>query len=366
MSTDKINVVVVGGGVIGCCTAYFLAHAGAKVTLLERGPLCSESSSAAAGLAAVSTREGFLLPLAQESLRLLSELKTELEIDIELARRGSLTLLRTKEELDKQRTFVEKQREKGIDIQLLDPKSALEMEPRVSPGILGAVYSPIDCSLNPYATTLAFGRAARRLGANILTGVDVTSLKTEGGRVCGAVTRNGEIAGDLVVVAAGAWSPSLTQSVGLELPIEPSRGQILVTEPMAPLSRSTIKNTGHIYICPTKRGNSVIGSMTEKVGFNKQLTPEKLREYLAEAAELMPSLRDVRILRAWAGLRPLTADNLPFLGPVPGYEGLILAAGHSRLGILLSAATSKIVADFITTGTTSFPMDPFSTTRFAA
>lgn len=366
MSTDKMNVVIVGGGVIGCCTAYLLTRAGARVTLLERGPLCSESSSAAAGLAALSTREGLLLPLAQESLRLLSELKAELETDIELVQRGSLTLLLTEEELSKQRTFVEKQREKGIEIQLLDAKSALEMEPRVSPEILGAIYSPIDCTANPYATTLAFGRAARRLGANIMTGVEVTNLKSEGGRVRAAVTRDGEIAGDLVVVAAGAWSPALTRSIGLNLPIEPSRGQILVTEPMAPLSRRTIKNTGHIYICPTIRGNSVIGSMTEKVGFNKQLTPEKLREYLSEAAELMPSLRGVRILRAWAGLRPLTADNLPFLGPVSGYEGLILAAGHSRLGILLSAATSKIVADFITTGTASFPMEPFSATRFAA
>ena len=364
MSSDRVNAVIVGGGVIGCCTAYYLARAGARVTLLERGPICSEASSAAAGLNLVSTREGLLLSLAQKSLRLLRSVQQELETDLGLVQRGSLTLLRSEDELRQQRAFVERQRQKGLDVRLLDRETALEMEPVASPEILGAVYSPIDCSSNPYATTLAFARGARRLGVDIRTGIEVTGLKAEGGRVRSALTRDGEVAGDFVVVAAGAWSPLLTRTVGLDLPVEPSRGQIVVTEP-ARLTGRVIKNTGHIYVCPTARGNYVIGSMTERVGFDKGLTADRLRDYVSEAADLVPSLRSVRVLRAWAGLRPLSPDNLPFLGPVPGIDGLILAAGHSRLGILLAAATSKMVADLVTTGAADFPLEPFSATRFA-
>ncbi len=372
MPADRVNVVVVGGGIIGCCTAYFLARAGARVTLLERGSLCSEASSAAAGLAGVSNRDGLLLSLAQESLRLLDQAGQELGTDFGLRRRGSLMLLRTEEELREQQAFVEKQRGRGVDIRLLDRETALEMEPAASPEILGAVYSPLDCSISPYAATLAFGQAARRLGADLRPGVEVTALKAEGfgrarghvQRVRAALTREGEVAGDLVVVAAGAWSPSLTRTIGLDLPIEPSRGQIVVTEPLPSLTRAVVKDTGHIYLCPTERGNYVIGSMTEKVGFNKQLTAHRLRDYVSEGAALVPALAGARVLRAWAGLRPLSPDNTALLGPVEGYEGLVLATGHSRLGILLSAVTSKIVADLITTGRADFPLESFNPLRF--
>lgn len=365
MSADRVNVVVVGGGVIGCCTAYYLARAGAQVTLLERHSLCSESSSAAAGLASVSNKGGLLLALVQESLRLMRQAAREFDVDFQLIPRGSLILLRREEEVSQQQAFVEKQRQAGMDIHLLDRQQALELEPHVSSHILGAVYSPVDCGVNPYALTVAYGRAARGLGASIRTGVEVTALRTEGGRVRAAVTADGEVAGDILVVAAGAWTPLLTRTVGLDLPIEPSRGQILITQPVPAITRTIVRDTGHIYVNPTDRGNYALGSMTEKVGFNKELTPQKLREYLGEAAELVPSLSDVRITRAWAGLRPLTADSQPFIGHVEGYEGLVVAAGHSRTGICFSAVTGKMVADLITSGDAGHPLDLFDLKRFS-
>ena len=180
-----------------------------------------------------------------------------------------------------------------------------------------------------------------------------------------ALTHDGEVAGDVVVMAAGAWSPLITRTIGLDLPVEPSRGQILITEPVPPIIRRTVKNTGHIYILPTARGNYVIGSMTERMGFNKQLTPERLREYVQEAIDLVPELEKARMMRSWAGLRPLSPDNQPLLGEVDGYSGLILATGHSRLGILTSAVSGKMVADLVTTGKTDFPLEPFRPGRFA-
>ncbi len=365
MSADRVNVVIVGGGVIGCSIAYRLSKTGARVTVLERGPLCSEASSAAAGLCTVSTREGLLLDLTRESLRLMGEASLELDLDFELRRGGSLALLRTEKEVAEQRTFVEKQRQNGVDIQILDRETTLEAEPAANPAILGSVYSPLDGTVNPFQLTLAMATGARRYGAVFRTGVEVIALKAQDGRVDAAVTRDGEVAGDLVIMAAGAWTPLLTRTIGLDVPIEPSRGQLLITEPRQELTSLTVKNTGHIYLCPTIRGNRVIGSMTEKVGFNKRLTPEKLSEYLREAQELVPALGQAKILRSWAGLRPLSPDNLALLGPVPGYEGLIMASGHSRLGILYSAVTSKMVADLITTGHADFPLEPFNPLRFA-
>jgi len=366
MSSDKINVVVVGGGAIGCSIAYYLAQAGARVSLLERGPLCGESSAAAAGLLSVSNKDGLMLTLVQESLRLMAELSEDHGIDFELAARGNLVLLRTEEELRRQRAFVEKQRQSGMDIHFLDPKAALEMEPALSPDILGASYSPMDAAVNPYALTLAFGAAARRLGVTIRTGVEVTALKSEGGRVSTAVTSEGEVAGDILVVAAGAWTPMLTRTVGLDLPIEPSRGQILVTQPQGPMIRTIVRDAGHMYVNPTARGNYVIGSMTERVGFDKRLTRARLRDYVAEAANLVPAVAGMRIARAWTGLRPLTPDSQPILGKVEGYDGLILAAGHSRTGICFSAITGKMLANLITTGDAGYPMDAFSIERLAA
>lgn len=365
MSADRINVVVVGGGIVGCAAAYYLAREGVHVTLLERSAICSEASSAGAGLAGLSNREGFMLPLAQESLRLMREVAVETGRDFELEQRGSLALIRTDDELAKQRALVEKQRARGVEMEILDPRAALQLEPAISPDILGATYAPVDCTVNPYLLTLAFAETARSMGAVIRTGVEVRGLKTEGGRVRAALTRDGEVAGDVIVVAAGAWSPLLTRTIGLEIPVEPSRGQVLITEPLPPITRCIVKNTGHIYLVPMARGNYLIGSMTERVGFDKQVTPERLRDYAAEAGSLVPAMREAKIMRTWAGLRPLSPDNQPLLGRVEGCDGVILATGHSRLGILTSAVSGKMVADLVVRGETDMPLEPFRPGRFS-
>ncbi len=366
MSGDRLNVVIVGGGVIGCGTAYYLARAGAHVTVLERGPLCGEASSSNGSLVTPSIREGLVGAMALESMRLMDEAKGEIGIDFELRRGGSMTVLRTEEELRQRQGLVDRQRRAGLEMELVDRETALKLEPRVDPDILGATLCPEDATVNPHLLTFAFATGARRLGATIRTGVEVRGLKAEGGRIRSAVIPEGEVAGDLVVVAAGAWVPAITRTVGLDVPIEPSRGQMLITEPISPITRRTIKElgAGAMNVAPTARGNYIIGSLPESVGFNKQLTVEKLNYFVRKASALVPGLGNVRIMRAWAGLRPISADSWPLLGPVAGYEGLVLAAGHSRTGICYSAVTCKMVADLLTTGRAAFPLEPFSPIRF--
>lgn len=366
MSTDRPEVVVVGAGVIGCCIAYYLAKAGIAVTVLERGSICAEASSANAGLVSVSTREGLLLSMVQESVRLLLEAQEETGSDFELTRAGNLVLLRTEEEVAKQTDLVEKQRAAGLDVQLLDPRETLRTEPAVNPDVLGSVCSSLDYTINPHALTIGLARGAGRAGAKLRIGVEAIALRVGGGKVTGVLTTDGEVGADVVIVAAGAWSPALLRSIDLDLPVEPSRGQILVTESLPPLTTRTIRDTGHIYVRRTDRGNYVIGSLTERVGFNKQLTPDKLRDYVKEAVGLIPALAEVRIVRAWAGLRPLSPDNNPFLGPVPGWEGLLLATGHSRTGVGFSAVTSRMIADTVLEGKASFPLERFSISRLQA
>ncbi len=357
---------MVGAGVIGCCIAYYLAKAGIGVTVLERGPICAEASSANAGLVSISTREGLLLSMAQESVRLLLEAQEETGSDFELTRAGNMMLLRTEEEVAKQTSFVEKQRAAGLDVELLDPAETLRREPAVNPDVLGSVCSSLDYTINPHALTIGLARGASRAGAKLRTGLRVDALRAGSGKVTGVLTTDGEIGADVVIVAAGAWSPALLRSVGLDLPVEPSRGQILVTEPVPPITTRTVRDTGHIYVRCTTRGNYVIGSLTERVGFNKQLTPDKLRDYVREAVSLIPALAQVRIARAWAGLRPLSPDNNPFLGPVPGLDGLLLATGHSRTGIGFSAVTSRMIADVVLERKASFPLERFSISRLQA
>jgi len=383
LKSSMTDVVVIGGGVIGTSVAYYLARRGVRATLLERGDMASGSSGACDGLVLLqSKRPGIHLRLAMESRTLFDRLMEELPVPIEYRRGGGMVVIETEEEFRAMERYVQEQRETGLEVALLDIAAARRMEPGLSESPVGAAYSPLDGQVNPIALTHGFALGARALGARVRTHTEVKGIRLEGGRVTGVETDQGRFSAEVVVNAGGVYAPRLGEMVGITIPIQPRRGQLLVTGATRPMIKGCFisaryiaakhnpelaKGKGEgIAIEQTESGNLLLGSTREFVGFDRRTTVEGLRGIARRTVAVLPGLSDLNVIRSFAGLRPYTPDGLPILGPVKGVDGFIMAAGHEGDGIALSPITGELIAQFIAEGRTEFPLDPFRLERFAS
>jgi len=375
------DVVVIGGGVIGTSVAYSLARRGIRATLLERGDMASGSSGACDGLVLLQSKKpGIHLRLAMESRNLFDRLMEELPVPIEYRRGGGMVVIETEEEFRAMEHYVQEQRETGLEVALLDITAAKSMEPGLSESLKGAAFSPLDGQVNPIALTHGFALAARALGARVLTQTEVKGIRLEAGRVTGVETDRGPFSAGVVVNAAGVYAPSVGEMAGINVPIRPRRGQLLVTTATKRMIKGGFisaryiaakhnpelaKGKGEgIAIEQTESGNLLLGSTREFVGFDWRTTVQGLRGIARRTMAVLPGLSDLNVIRSFAGLRPYTPDGLPILGPVKGVEGFIMAAGHEGDGIALSPITGELVAQFIAEGRTEIPLDPFRLERF--
>jgi len=365
MTTD---VVVIGGGAIGTSIAYHLAKRNINVTLVERDDIASGTSGACDGFVFLQSKKpGIHLRMALESARMMEQLSATLQRDIEYEKNGGMIVVRSPEDMPEMRKLVERQRKIGLEVHLLDSREAREMEPCLSSGIAGATYSPVDAQVNPMSLCLALAEAAEKLGAKILTRTEVTDISAANGKVNGVVTSSGVIKANAVVNAAGAYAPIIGRMAGVELPIKPRRGQILVTESVPRMlnrvmicSRYITSKFGSnreqnplgvgLALEQTQAGTILIGSTREFVGYNLSVTPEGIRAVLKHASSIVPAIAELNIIRTFAGLRPYTPDGMPILGKIGGFEGFITAAGHEGDGIALSPITGFLIAELITTG----------------
>ncbi len=347
------DVIVVGGGVIGCAVAYALARERVSVTLLEAEDLASGASAAAAGmLAPVSEAPGpgVLLRLGLQSLALFPTLVAEVcqrsGIDPELERSGCLRVATSEEEA---RAFRKRDLAlPSLDIEWLDADSARRMEPALSPSIHGALFSPHESHVRSPLLSRALALAAVSLGAELRVGTPVRGLVRDAGRVRGVETDAGRLECGTVVICTGvaaAQSPAWLEIAGT-LPIAPVRGQVLSLAPRAPGLRTIVWGAS-TYLVPKRDGSIVVGATEERAGFDRRVTASGVAQLLGEALRLVPDLDDAGFTSAWAGLRPATPDHLPLVGPWPGVDGLLLAAGHYRNGVLLAPLTAQLIAGLV-------------------
>jgi sarcosine oxidase subunit beta len=379
---SKVDVVVLGGGVIGSSVAYHLSKRKMSVLLLEKGGLVSGTSGACDGLVYLqSKRPGAHLKLAMESRKQFDVLDEELGKDIEFRSHGGMVVVETQEEIEAMRLFVEDQKETGLEVTLLDGKQARELEPSLSERILGCTYSPLDGQVNPIALTLAFLRKAKEKGAKILPRTPVKGFGIEADRIVCVRTPDGTIETRRVVNAAGTHAPEIARMAGVAIPIRPRRGQLLVTEAYAPLLQCGLLSARYIAakynpafaeteelgisIEQTKSGGFLLGSTREFVGFDRRITWSALQRIAAQTSRILPALRGFRIIRTFAGLRPSTPDGLPILGPVPNVEGLFMATGHEGDGVALSPITGQVLARWIAEGSPGMDVSPFKLERFS-
>jgi glycine oxidase len=365
------DVVIAGGGVIGCAIAYQLRRSGVEVAVLDQGEIGAEASSAAAGLLAPLgslSGPGVYADLLLASFALFPALVPELEdasgMHLEYGQSGALRVVRNSKHIPDLRKRMKAWQPLGLQMQWLTGDEARQHEPLLSPDVCAAIYAPEESQIKASYVVKAFSAAAARSGAKLHHHSEIIGIRQHHARVTGVYTSKGETIGcNHLVVAAGAWAAHFSEWLNIELPVSPQRGQILtLRQPSRPLSYIIFGEA--IYLAPKSGDTVLVGATREEVGFDKQLTAGGVAWLLNSAIRLIPSLESSAIDQMWTGLRPRTPDNQPILGLAPGWENVTLAVGHGSVGILLSAITGKAIAELVVEGKVPEIIRPFSLERF--
>lgn len=368
------DVLIIGGGVIGLTTAYFLAKRGLHVTVTDAGALGQESSWAGAGILSpghprrAKSALGRLRALSASMFAELSaELREKTGIDNGYWPCGGLELRRSPDALEKQRVenLMREEQGEGATCEVLEGEQLRQREPALSESLPGAVYFPEMAQLrNPWHIR-ALVSACQILQVELRPFSPVLDLARERERVIAAWTPNERLSAGQFIICAGAWTDRILQPLGLSLGVRPIRGQIALLRTTTPILRHIIMG-GEEYLVPRRDGRILVGSTVEDAGFDKRTTAEAIAQLLQTAVRWVPRLRDAEVERTWAGLRPGNPDGRPFIGQVPGYTNLYIAAGHFRSGITLSPATALVMSELIVGLTPSVPLDAFRVERLTA
>jgi D-hydroxyproline dehydrogenase subunit beta len=382
------DVVVVGAGVVGAACALAAARAGLRVTVVDRGPIAGGTTGAGEGNILLSDKQpGPELDLALLSLRCWHDVAEHVggaigraDGGFELEPKGALVVASTAERLAGAERAAAAHRDAGVDAVAVGPDELADHEPHLAPGLSGGVAYPGDCQVQPMLATARMLAAARRRGATVRTGVEVTGMVRDGERVVGVRTRDGDLAAGAVVNAAGTWAGSVAALAGLDVPVEPRRGVILVTQPLPPLIRHKVYAAEYVgdvasglaglasspVVEGTPSGTVLIGASRERVGFELAIPMPVLRRLAAQAVRLFPVLGRARVIRAYRGFRPYSPDHLPMIGPDPRAPGLLHACGHEGAGIGLATGTGHLIAGLLTGRSPEIDLVPFRPDRFDA
>jgi glycine oxidase len=362
-----VNVIVVGGGIMGMSVATELAAKGAKVTVLEKSVPGAEASSAAAGMLAPQLEAhgpGPMLQLCLKSRELYPAWVRRLEelsgVETGYLPCGLLEVALDGEQLNTLEQVHSWQRAAGLRAELLSREEALRMEPGLG-ALSGALLLPDDHQIDPPKLMRALPIAAARAGALFRTG-QVNGLVEEHGRIVGVDVDSERLKADAVVLAAGSWSSLVAGARVDRRAVRPVRGQMVELHTRLPVSRRVLFGAG-VYLVPRADGRLIAGSTMEHVGFDKRVTAQGLARILDGAIRLCPSLAQAEVHSSWAGLRPWTEDDLPILGQGP-LPGLLLATGHFRNGILLAPVTALVISQALLGQATVVDMTPFRYARF--
>ena len=366
------NVVIVGGGIIGCAIAYYLRKSNVNVTIVDQGKIGTQASSAAAGLLAPLgslSGPGAFADLLLASWNMFPLLAPELEeasgIRLEYEQSGSLRIVRNPKNTSNLRKRMNEWSPLGLQMQWLSGEKARQHEPLLAADVCAAIYAPEEAQIKAPQLVKAFARAAANSGATFYSSREILGIARQDRRVTGVYTAQDElIACNHLIVASGAWAANCGIWLDIPLPVNPQRGQILTLKQPSPQPLQHIIFGEAVYLAPKKDSTIVVGATKEEVGFDKHITAGGIAWLLSTAIRLVPDLDRCIIDQVWAGLRPKTPDNLPILGKAPHWENVSLAVGHGSVGIMLSAITGKSIAELVVTGEAPKIIEAFSVERF--
>lgn len=418
-TASEERLVVVGGGIIGLCSAYYALRSGVAVTVLDRDPAddsgCSFGNAglvvpshfvplAAPGMiskglrwmldrqspffvrprpSASLARWGWLFwrhanaghvrdtrellrDLNLESRRLFAELAGDLD-DFGLETRGLLMLCNTRQGLDEEAEMAAEARELGLEVDVLDAAATARLDPGIEMDIVGSVHFRQDCHLDPARLMHALRGRIRALGGTIEHGVEIERLELDRGRVTAVHARDRRFGGRHFLVAGGSWSAGLLRQAGLRLPLQPGKGYSLTlpSPPQLPQLPS-ILTEAKAAVTPIGSTLRFAGTM-EVGGFERNIDPLRLRGIIRSAGRYFPRFAEADFagVEPWAGLRPVSPDGIPYLGRVPSCANLIAATGHAMMGLSLGPVSGRLVADLITDREAFRPIDRLDPGRFA-
>lgn len=387
MNAESAEVVVIGGGVIGMSIAYYTAKAGMDVMVVERGEIAGGTSSKCDGnILAIDKDPGFDSQMSLKSQELVAEWVQDLDEEFEYRAPGSILVCETEEEMLAAENWVLRQREAGLPFRMLDHKDLRGEWPHMAEDLLGGLECATDSTVNPVLLTYSLASAARRYGARLRVHTPVTSILLDaGGRIRGVETAGGTIRTNTVINAAGVWSKHIGRMVGLDIPIEPRKGHILVASRWESIGKRKVMEFGYLIskfggkrsvdpkfeqygialvFEPTASQNFLIGSSRQFAGMDARVDQEVIRLIAERAIRFFPVLEQIPLLRTYAGLRPWTPDHLPIVSPVDEIPGFYIAAGHEGDGISLAAATGKTISEMLSGAATCIPVEPLRYDRF--
>lgn len=370
---DRYDVVIIGAGVHGLATAYYLGKLGVKnVAVLDRGYLGGGNSGRNTAILRANYRTAEAIPFYDESLRLYQELSQEVDFNVLFSQIGHLTLAHTDTGVDGLRVRSEANALLGVNSRLIFPEEikslvpAMDVSKAAHAPIQAALYHPPGGIIRHDAVVWGYARGADRMGIEIHPHTEVHAIDTDNGRISAVHTNRGRIATNIVVNATSGWCSTVARMVDVDLPIVSHPLQACVTEPLKPfLDKVIVSATLHVYVNQTDRGEVVIGAEIDPyASYNSASTLPTLEMMAAHALELFPILEEARVLRQWSGICDMTPDFSPIISTVPEVKGFIVNVGWGTYGFKAGPAGGKTVAELIVTHKTPTLIEPFALSRF--
>ena len=366
------DVTIIGGGIAGLTTAYFLAQKGLSITVIEKDSIGSHASGFAYGglspLGEAGDAES-ILPLfevAKLGMTLHTQLSSELYdatgIDTHHRFRPALDISFTEDESSELKNQIIWRNIDGYSVEWLDKKSALEIVPNLSEEVIGGLYTQGVADLEPYRFMLSLTQACENIGVNIKHG-EITNLKFQNSKIEAVITKDAIIPCQNVVLAMGPWMQHVSQWINRRIPITPLKGQILKLDSKEVELRCSVGWNGN-YACTKPDGLIWAGTTEEKSGFDDSTNIEGRNTIISSLTKMVSGLENAALIQHTACLRPLPEDGKIIIGPIPEKEGLFIATGAGRKGILLGPAMGKLTADLILGTTSDVDISPFSLNRF--
>jgi len=361
------DVVVIGAGVTGCSAAYHLAREGHTVAVVEQGIIAGEASGRNAGGIRQNGRTKAELPLAMNAVNQWMRFRDELGGEFEYTQKGNLIAGYSTEQQQSMAKDAQRLRDQGLSVQHITDKQAIkELVPALTDQAVCVNYVANDGKAQPFKATRFVAKLAKQHGAKFYPFTQATRLVCTGDAISGIETARGLIATKSVIAASGPWTISLLKDIGINLPMRVRRTQICVTAPV-PYFLDQWVSSGTVYLHQTVTGGVIIGGSGpwEALNFNKECTLSSLQRFSRRAQQALPNLKNVRLLRSWAGSVDMTPDSQLILDRIREVEGLVICVGTCGHGFALGPAVGQVCAEIATGKKPSLPIEGLSLYRFA-
>ena len=368
------DVIIIGSGVIGCATAYYLAKKGTSVIVLDKDENIGNGGSARnGGGVRQSGRDPRELPLAMYAVNnLWPNLSEELGVNVEYHKEGNLRLGKTERHLEILQGLTDRATDCGLEVRMIDGAEVRAINPYLSEEVIGASWCATDGHANPLMTTLGYYRAARRMGVQFYSGEEVTELQTVKGKVRRVITRKNVFEGEKIIVAAGYESRWILESVGIDIPMSKDLIEALVTEAEAPMFPQMLGTAdADFYGHQTDHGSFVFGGASGFESVNKDNGHNMTSSITAPCIcrgimKYIPKLADAKIVRTWAGYEDVSADGVPVIGEIKEVPGLIAACAFTGHGFGISPIVGTLLAEIAREENTTLDLSAFRYDRFKA